>query len=218
MITLEEAWPPYALAITCGDLSVRVVRDDDLPELIELVLDGVHTPDTMPFSVPWTRVSAERAPAEHSRYHWASRPLVRPSDLVLNCAVRVAGELVGVQDLRGKYFGVTRSAQTGSWLGRRFHGRGIGTRMRQAVCAFGFDVLGAAELRSSAFTDNTASLAVSRKVGYRSDGTSVADREGVAASEQRLLLRPEWLVRPDQPVDYRGTDPLLHFLELSPAR
>ena len=216
MISLEEAWPPYAFTISCGDLSVRVVRDDDLPELIELVLDGVHEPDAMPFSVPWTRVPAEQAPAEYARYHWRSRPLVEPDDFELHCAVRVGGELVGVQDLSGRAFGVTRSAGTGSWLGRRFHGQGIGTRMRQAVCAFGFDVLGATELRSSAFVDNAASLAVSRKVGYRSDGTFVADREGFAATQQRLLLRPDWLVRPDQPVEFTGTGPLLRFLSLLP--
>lgn len=216
MITLEDVWPPYAFTISCGDMSLRVVRDDDLPELIELVLDGIHEPDAMPFSVPWTRVPAERAPAEYARYHWASRPLVQPNDFALHCAVRVGGELVGVQDLGGQDFCLTRAAKTGSWLALRFHGRGIGTRMRQAVCAFGFDVLGATELRSSAFVDNPASLAVSRKVGYRSDGSFVVDREGVAATQQRLLLRPEWLVRAEQPVEFSGTEPLLRFLELAP--
>lgn len=86
-----------------------------------------------------------------------------------------------------------------------------------SVCAVGFDVLGATELRSIAFVDNPASLAVSRKVGYRTDGTFVADREGVAATRQGLLLRPEWLVRADQPVEFSGTEPLLRFLGLTPA-
>lgn len=39
--------------------------------------------------------------------------------------------------------------------------------MRQVMCAFLFDHLA---ITSSAFTDNPASLAVSRKVGYRPNG------------------------------------------------
>ncbi len=214
MITLKEAWPPYALAIRCGDLELRVVRDDDLPELIELISEGVHDPDTMPFSVPWTREPPDRAPAEYARYHWGQRVRLTPSDWSLNFLARRAGVAVGVQDLRGHDFTVTRVGQTGSWLGQRFHGRGIGTRMRATVCAFAFDSLGAVELRSSAFLDNPASLAVSRKVGYRADGTFVVAREGTAATEQRLLLRPEWLVRPEEPVVVTGVDPLLQFLGL----
>jgi RimJ/RimL family protein N-acetyltransferase len=38
--------------------------------------------------------------------------------------------------------------------------------MRQAMCALLFDHLEAEEITSAAFTDNPASLAVSRKVGY----------------------------------------------------
>ena len=214
MITLEVAWPPYALAIRCGDLELRVVRDDDLPELIELIADGVHDPSTMPFSVPWTREPPERAPAEYARYHWGQRVRLTPSEWSLNFLVRRAGVAVGVQDLRGHDFAVTRVGQTGSWLGRRFHGQGIGTRMRQTVCAFAFDTLGAVELRSSAFLDNPASLAVSRKVGYGADGTFITARERVAATEQRLLLRPEWLVRPREPIEITGSAPLLRFLDL----
>ncbi len=217
MLTLEDAWPPYAFTVSCGDLSLRVVRDDDLPELIELVRDGVHEPERMPFSVPWTRTPPERLPAEYLRYHWSARHQVSPQDWQLHCAVRLGGVLVGVQDLRGKDFPVTRAGQTGSWLGRRFHRRGIGTRMRQAVCAFGFDVLGAQELRSSAFVDNPASLGVSRKVGYVEDGTFVVDREGVGVTEHRLLLRPEVFVRPAEPVVVHGAEPLLAFLGLAPT-
>ena len=71
-------------------------------------------------------------------------------------------KVVGIQALEGEGFPVTRTLETGSWLARRFHGQGIGTRMRQAVCAFAFDHLGAERITSSAFLDNPASLAVSR--------------------------------------------------------
>ena len=85
-------------------------------------------------------------------------------------AVRVAGELVGVQALHTENFRITRTGETGSWLGRSLQGRGLGTRMRRALCAFAFDHLGAVEITSGAFLDNPASLAVSAKVGYLPNG------------------------------------------------
>ena len=50
MLTLEEVFPPFALRIACGPLELRVLRDDDLPELVELVRSGIQAPGMpMPF-------------------------------------------------------------------------------------------------------------------------------------------------------------------------
>ena len=92
------------------------------------------------------------------------RATFRPESFNLLFAVRVAGELAGVQSLHTVDSALTRTAETGSWLGRSFQGRGVGTRTRRAVCAFAFDALGAVEVTSGAFLDNPSSLAVSRKV------------------------------------------------------
>jgi len=91
---------------------------------------------------------------------------------------------------------VTRVGETGSWLGREFQGRGIGTAMRQAICAFAFDHLGAEQITSAAFTDNPASNAASRKVGYRPNGLiRKARRDGEWQDSQKWLLTPETFVR-----------------------
>ena len=75
-------------------------------------------------------------------------------------------------------------------------GRGIGTAMRQVMCAFVFDHLDAVEITSGAFTDNPASLAVSRKVGYVENGSVRRERRpGEAATTVELLLTPEAFVR-----------------------
>lgn len=109
---------------------------------------------------------------------------------------------------------MTRSLETGSWLGRAHQGQGIGTRMRQAVCAFGFDHLGAVEITSGAFVDNPASLAVSRKVGYRPNGVvRLQRREGEAALNQKLTLCRADLVRGD-PLEVEGAQDLRTFLDL----
>ena len=90
------------------------------------------------------------------RYFSSVRAGFGPEAFDLLFAVRVGGELVGTQGLHGRDFAVTQTVETGSWLGLAHQGRGIGTRMRQAVCAYAFDELGAAEVTSGAFLDNPA--------------------------------------------------------------
>jgi RimJ/RimL family protein N-acetyltransferase len=100
---------------------------------------------------------------------------------------------------------VTRTGESGSWLGRRHQGRGTGTLMRQTLCAFLFDHVDFQQVTSAAFTDNPASMAVSRKVGYRPNGrTREKRRDGELAFSQRLTLDPADLVRSTYPVSVDG--------------
>ena len=60
------------------------------------------------------------------------------------------GEPAGVQELFADKYLVNRTTETGSWLARRFHGRGIGTAMRQVIAAFALDHLDAQYVTSGA--------------------------------------------------------------------
>lgn len=210
----EQYWPPYGVTVTAGDLELRVCRFDDAGELIELVRSGIHPPDRMPFAFPWTDRPADELPVEYFRYLARTVADTTPTAWSLQFAVRRAGDLVGVQGLDATDFAVTRTVETGSWLAERFQGHGIGTRMRQAVCAFAIDELGAERITSGAFVDNPASLAVSRRVGYRANGTVVLSRRGFAATNQKLLLEPGDLVR-GEPITVTGADQLRAFLGLT---
>lgn len=216
MTTLADIWPPYRLRLRAGDLELAVISDGDIPGLVDLALAGIHAVDAMPFSVPWTLTPPDRLPTEMVRYYWTARASLRPDDFDLLFAVRVGGRLVGTQGLHARSFTVTRSAETGSWLGLAHQGRGIGTRMRRAVCAYAFDHLGAAEITSGAFLDNPASLAVSRKVGYRPNGVlRQPRREGEMALNQRLVLTPDDFVR-GEPLEVAGAADVRRFLGLEP--
>ena len=217
MLSWQDIWPPYGVRLTEGDLVLTVVVDDDVPGLVDLALTGVHPPAEMPFSTPWTDDDPAVLPANNARYYASVRAGFTSESFDLLFAVRVGGDLVGVQGLHARDFGVTRTLETGSWLGRSFHGRGIGTRMRRAVCAFAFDGLGALEVTSAAFLDNPASLAVSRKVGYRPNGVvRLRRRPGEVASNQKLVLTRDTFVR-GGPVEMTGVGALRRFLELEPA-
>lgn len=213
-LTLEQIWPPFGVRVEAGDLVLTVLREGDVPELVELVLDGIHDPAHMPFLFPWTDAPAEELPANYVRYVGRVLAGQTREATSLQLVVRRAGEVVGIQAVEGEDFAVTRTLETGSWLARRFHGQGIGTRMRQAVCAWAFDHLGAERIVSAAYLDNPSSLAVSRKAGYRPNGRRWLARRGEPAEQELLLLTPESFVR-GEPVEATGTAGLREFLGLA---
>jgi RimJ/RimL family protein N-acetyltransferase len=212
----SDLWAPFALRVKCGRLDLRAITDGDIGPLVDLVREGLHDPAEMPFSYPWTDAPAEDLPRNTAAYYWRSRAGFGPDDWILDLAVRLDGELVGVQGMRATNYSVVRSGETGSWLGRRFQGRGIGTWMRQVFCAFVFDYLDGEEITSAAFRDNPASLAVSRKVGYVSNGVSREQRRpGELVISEKLVLTPDRLVRRSEPLVVTGVEPLRRAIGLS---
>lgn len=214
MTSLTDIWPPYGVRITEGDLMLTVVSDDDVPGLVELALAGIHPPEQMPFSTPWTMDDPADLPANIYRYHSRVRAAFVPDSFSLQFAVRCGSVLVGCQGFDTRNFAVTRTGETGSWLGQAFQGAGIGTRMRQLVCAFAFDELGATEVTSAAFVDNPASLAVSQRVGYRPNGVvRLKRRTAEVMANQNLVLTEETFVR-GAPMQVEGVAALRRFLRL----
>ncbi len=191
-MNLATVFPPFGLRIEAGPLVLSPITDDVLPELVDLALGGIHDPQMMPFFVPWTDAPPERLPMMFTQYHWGLRSSFAPEHWSLELAVEFEGRIVGVQAFATHAYAVTRTGETGSWLGLPHHGRGIGTKMRQAICAFCFDHLDADEITSAAFADNPASNAVSRKVGYQPNGVQrKTRREGEWKGSQQWILTRE---------------------------
>src|SRR5690349_3979735 len=196
---------------------MRAIADDDIPAIVDLVLAGLHEPDQMPFAQPWTDAPSDRLPSLTAAYYWSTRAAFSVEAWTLDLAVRFEGQLVGVQGFSTKNYLVVRTGETGSWLGRRFQGQGIGTAMRQAMCALLFDYLDAEEITSAAFSDNPASLAVSRKVGYIDNGTFREQRRpGELAASQKLLLTPDRFIRSQHPLQVDGITKLRTTIGLPP--
>jgi len=213
MDALDQLWRPFALRVTCGPLVMRPLRDADFPEVLAVVHGGIHAPDFMPFSFPWTDATGAEMDRQFLQYHWRARAELTPERWQLDLGVWEEGRLVGVQGVSTRDFPVTRTGETGSWLGQQFHGRGIGTLMRQAICVLCLDHLGFEEVTSAAFADNPASQGVSRKVGYRRNGEERWARKGEPAIMVRLVLRKEDLVRPPHDVEVEGADAFVEFVQ-----
>jgi RimJ/RimL family protein N-acetyltransferase len=204
MTTAATALPLLGLRITAGPVELRGVTDDLVGPLAELAIRGVHDPDYMPFFVPWSTAPAAEMPRNMAQFHWGQRAGFSVQKWAMDLAVFYDGELVGSQGFGTKDYLITRIGETGSWLGREFHGRSIGTAMRKVICAFIFDHLGADYITSSAYTDNPASLCVSRKCGYRENGVSILNRMGKPATLQLVILEPGNLVRYEHSLTVEG--------------
>ncbi|MFE2431379.1 GNAT family N-acetyltransferase [Streptomyces sp. NPDC059373] len=201
-------WPLYGLRITTPRLELRLPDLRLLDELAAVAADGVHDPDAMPFTVPWT----DEPPAARARATFqhvlGTVAAWRPEKWHLSLAVIRDGKVLGRQDLTAADFAVTRVADTGSWVGLAHQGQGIGTEMRAAVLHLAFAGLGADSATSAAMTDNPRSLGVSRRLGYRPDGLTVASVRGRARTLQRLRLdRATWEATRTVPVEVAGLEP-----------
>lgn len=218
MTTAVDLYPPFGLRVTAGPLELRGLTDELIVEMCAVAEAGIHDPDEMPFYFPWTAAPAGQLGRNTAAYHWGKRSTFAPEDFCLDLAVLLEGRVIGCQGVAAKHFPVTRTGETGSWLGREFQGRGLGTAMRRAMCALLFDHLGFEEITSAGFLDNPASLAVSRKVGYQPTAVSrIKRREGELALVQGLVLTPESFERGDTPVEVTGAAAVRSFIGLEAA-
>ena len=210
-----DPWPLRHLVLRTPRLVLRPDDDAGLFELAEEARLGIHPPEYMPFVTPWTDDSPENRALSTVRWHWEKRAALRPQSWALQFLVRFRGRVVGMQSLGAGEFAVTRQVETGSWLGQRHQGQGIGTEMRAAVLLFAFDHLGATRARSAAYVDNPASLRVSEKLGYRCDGIDVYARRGERTEDVRLLVEPATMCRPGWALEVEGLDACRPTLGLS---
>lgn len=215
---LVDHFPLLGLRLSTPRLELRLPSPEELAALADLAADGVHEPEVMPFLVPWT----DRPPAEVARgvvqHHWSQLGGWQPQDWSLNLTVLHAGAVVGVQSISARELAITRQVSTGSWLGRRHQGQGIGTEMRAAVLHLAFVGLNAQEALSSAFEDNHASHAVSRKLGYQPNGIDRRVIRGAVVTDQRLCLtRAAWDHHRTVGVTVEGLERCLPLLGLDPV-
>ena len=213
---LVDLWPLFGLVLRTPRLELRLPSLERLAELAELAAEGVHDPEVMPFQQPWT----DRPPLERARgllqWHWSQWGRLTSQRWSLEFGVLADDVVLGVQGLGASDFTVTREVGTGSWLGRRHQGRGVGTEMRAAVLHLAFAGLGAQTAVSGAFTDNPSSLGISRKLGYAEDGVARVSVRDKLAVEQRLRLdRVAWEAHRTVEVEIQGLEPCLPLLGVS---
>jgi RimJ/RimL family protein N-acetyltransferase len=202
--TVEAVLPVLGLRIAAGPIELRGITDDLLGPLADLAVEGISSPGGPPFLAPWKTEPPRDLPRFFAQYYWRLRADFTPERWTAPLAVLWDGEPAGIQELFADKYLVNRTTETGSWLTRRFQGRGIGTAIRQVIAAFAFDHLGARQVVSTAFSDNAASVSVSRKVGFTENGADAWAREGKLVPHLRFLLSPGNLVRYEHSLTVTG--------------
>jgi RimJ/RimL family protein N-acetyltransferase len=200
-------WPLFDLVVRTPRLELRLLREEDLRDLVALVDGGIHDPGTMPFFIPWTDGEPRERARLAAQWMWRHRANWSPYNWTLTSGVFVGGKLVGVQDVGAEHFRAVRAVETGSWLGRPHQGQGLGREMREAVLHLAFAGLDAQEALSGAFEDNAASLATSRAVGYEENGEARGHRRDGSARTIRFRLgRDAWERRRRSDIEIHGLE------------
>jgi len=207
-----EHWPLFGLRIETPSLTLRYPDDDDAVALADLAAEGIHDPAWMPFSFPWTDVAPPMLQRGSLQHVWRTRAEWTPQQWHLPMAVVVDGDIVGVQAMLAEHYPTLRTVSTGSWLGRRYQGKGIGTEMRSAILHLAFAGLGADHALTRAFVDNDASLAVTRRLGYEDTGRQLVVRRDAPAWMLAFgLARSRWEERRRDDIVIVGLDACLEL-------
>jgi len=191
---MPHAYPLLDVEVRTPRLTLAGATDDLLERLVPVIREGVVSAGHMPFDDPMSLY--EDSPQREWKWLraiWAGRARVDPQRWRIYFVVMVEGSPIGMQDLIGIDFAALGTVSTFSWLQPSFRRRGLGTEMRSAILHLAFDGLDAREASSEAFTDNEASNAVSRALGYEPNGTTWATRRGnPALLTAWKLTRKNW--------------------------
>lgn len=193
---------------------MRLPTDDDLLELVRVARSGVVDEGRTVFLVPWHQLPSPAMERQFLLHWWRTRGTWSPTRWQLPLAAIVDGRPVGMQDLMGTDFAITRTVSSASWLGREFHGRGYGTEMRAAILGLAFDGLGAEVANSGYFEGNAPSARVSEKLGYLPDGDEAYAVEGKRVIEHKVRATPATWRRDLMPVTIEGLEPCLSLFGL----
>jgi RimJ/RimL family protein N-acetyltransferase len=207
-------WPMFDLRLTTDDLQLRHLTEPDLTSLASILPDDAEQ-DPSSTSYPGLDPDRNRAVVVHQDY-WRARGNWRPESWALSFGAFRDGELMGYQGLEGDDFTRLRTVDSSSFLTTATRGHGLGKQMRAAVLALAFGPLGARFAITSAWTDNYASLGVSRALGYVDNGVT-AHRRGDMVGEMAhmRLTREQWFTSgwPDRVV-VAGADHCMAFFGL----
>lgn len=226
---LTHDWPPFAIRIgvhpqveplthspvepadpltaaTRAPVSLRPVRESDLPALLDLLPDDVeHDPSSEMFDGLDLRANRRRILLQT---YWRSAGTWSVDTWSLPFLVTHAKRTVGVQLLEAEHFRDLRVVDSWSWLHHAARRQGVGVAMRAGVLALAFDHLGAEAAVSSAREENGASLGVSRRLGYHNNGVSRSrSPSGPCTLRHMILPRATWEASAwHERVDVRGLE------------
>src|SRR6478735_618841 len=196
-------WPLDGLRLSVGDLMLRPVTEADLDHLGDLLPADLEMNPATPR--PFGAAEQVARGVAVRQEHWLRLGRWTPDSWTLDLLVHEHDRVIGVQELEAADFRVLRTVETASFLVPDARGQGLGKLMRTAVLALAFEGLDAEVALTEAWSDNAASLGVSRSLGYLPNGSVRHLRDGRAAEMPRYRMdRSEWRAVPRPEVEISG--------------
>ncbi len=215
MTSLIDVWPLFGLRLVTPRLELRPIQDQDIPAGVAAAQSGIHEAGRSPFSTPWTELPAGELGPNMARWYWRCRAEATPASWTLLLGIWHDQRFIGCQDVGARDFAALRTVSTGSWLSTAAQGRGLGKEMRAAVVLWAFDWLRADVATSEAAAWNSASLGVSRSLGYELNGITRNAWGTKVETVQHVRLTPETFKRPDWTLQVEGHEAAARFLKVT---
>jgi ribosomal-protein-serine acetyltransferase len=145
------------------ELHLRMVRENDAPELFRLVdANRAHLRQWL----PWVD---DNISADQSLLFIRSSLQQHAENEGFSCAIVLAQRIVGVVGYQ-PINQANRCVDLGYWLGREVLGRGIMTRCCRVLIDHAFAKLGLNRIAIRVATGNTASRAIPERLGFMQEG------------------------------------------------
>src|SRR5437660_4743372 len=119
-------WPLFDLRIRTPRLELRPDWDEGLVETAVAAAAGIHDPAVMPFYEAWTDAPPGQLELGVFRWAWRKRADLTPEHWEINFLIGFEGRVIGVQTLEAEHFAKAKTVETGSWIGQKYQGQGIG--------------------------------------------------------------------------------------------
>ena len=178
---LAEAPRPGYAPIATERLSLRAFTPEDAAALHRLINDWQVTRNLALVPFPYPRDLADT---------WIASTL-RQIDAGTAYHLAITGK-EGAEELIIGAIGLridpkTRHGQLGYWVGTRYWGHGVGTEAATRFVRWAFSNLDIEAIDANVFTDNPASMAVLRRIGFREIGEGL--EMSVARGGEEKVLR-----------------------------
>ena len=188
--------------IVSADVRLRPATEADVVALAAVLPDDYDLDPT---------IEAPTRALHLLRTYWRDQAAWSDGSWVLHLvATTPEGRPIGMQTMEGDDFADSRTVDSASWVAVAERNRGFGGAMRSGMLALAFDGLGARTAVTSAWRDNAASLAVSRRLGYTED--RIERRPRGDADDDLVHLRLDavtWRASRRPGVTLSGIDPAL---------
>lgn len=215
--TPSPSWPLTGLVLRAGEITLTPLIEAELDDFGDAISADVELDPGTPR--PFGLDEAVARTTQLRQEYWRGLGRWSPDDWNLTFVVRTAGRMIGAQTLEAKDFDVLRTVETASWLRADVRGKGFAKLSRTAVLSLAFDQLGATTAITEAWADNSASLGVSRSLGYQPNGSARHRRGDVADEMPRLRLDiAGWQSRPRPEVEVEGLEPCLRWFSKRAAQ